>query len=283
MKKILVPTDFSPCADNAINFALQLSKLIPAEISIFHSFEITGSTYTNYVGVNKEFNQFQLREAEGKLAAIKDSIKAKNGIDVNIFVSEFELHKAILDATDDLHIDFIVMGTLGASGIKEVFMGSRTARVIGESKVPVIAVPDKYIWKKPENILITTHHFDEDPAVLNFIFEMADLLMAKVEVAVFTDEEHSAATALAMEKQLAEFVKLLKERYYEKDLPATHLYGKNFLDSLEELIQKHHADILVMVTHQRGFWKRLFNPAITKKVSYHSHIPLLAIPVKENG
>jgi nucleotide-binding universal stress UspA family protein len=281
MKKILIPTDFSPCANNALNFAEHLAKIIPVEISVFHSFEVKGTSYTNYVGVNKEFNQFQLGEAEAKLTGLKKKIKAESGIDINIFVSEFELHKAILSATDDLQIDFIIMGTLGASGIREVFMGSRTSRVIGESKVPVIAVPDEYIWKKPAKILFTTHHFEKDPAVLDVIFELADLLMAKVEVAVFTDKEDKAINAAASEKQLIEFKAMLKEKYFEKELPATHLYGKDLLDSLEEFIQDHHIDLLVMAAHQKGFWKRLFNPMITKKVSYHSHIPLLAIPVKE--
>jgi len=57
MKTILVPTDFSTCANNAVDFAIQSSKILPVEVTIVHAFDLVGNTYTDYMGVNKEFNQ----------------------------------------------------------------------------------------------------------------------------------------------------------------------------------------------------------------------------------
>ena len=56
MKQILVPTDFSTCANNAVDFAVQSAKILPVEITILHAFELKGNIYTDYMGVNKEFN-----------------------------------------------------------------------------------------------------------------------------------------------------------------------------------------------------------------------------------
>jgi nucleotide-binding universal stress UspA family protein len=281
MKHILVPTDFSSCAGNALNFAIQLSKIIPAEISVFHSFEIKGSLYSDYLGVNKEFNRSQLNEAEKKLKAIKNNVKKKDGIDIATFVSEYELHKTIVRSIDDKHIDLIIMGTLGAGVVKGIFMGSRTAKVIGKVKIPVIAVPGDYIWRKPEKVIFTTNRFEEDPAILNFLFEFADLLMAKVEVAVYTDEQQDkAVTALEHSKKMPQYEKMLRDRYYENTLVASRLYGKDFRETLEDYIRENEIDLLMMATYKKGFWERIYHTSLTKKISYHTHIPLIAFPVK---
>ena len=70
MKKILVPTDFSTCADNAIDFAVQSAKILPVEILLLNAFELSGDIYTDYMGVNKEFNQSQLQAVNNKLAQL---------------------------------------------------------------------------------------------------------------------------------------------------------------------------------------------------------------------
>src|SRR6187431_262866 len=70
MKSILVPTDFSTCANNAVDFAIQSSKILPVEVTIVHAFDLIGNTYTDYMGVNKEFNQSLLHEVRNKLAEI---------------------------------------------------------------------------------------------------------------------------------------------------------------------------------------------------------------------
>lgn len=83
MKKILVPTDFSTCADNAIDFAVQSAKILPVEILLLNAFELSGDIFTDYMGVNKEFNQLQLQAVNNKLAQLQNSIKASEGIIVD--------------------------------------------------------------------------------------------------------------------------------------------------------------------------------------------------------
>ena len=75
MKQILVPTDFSNAAENAINFALQSAKILPAEVTLVHSFEVNDSAYADYVGVNREFNRSMITDAKEKLDAIKKRIE----------------------------------------------------------------------------------------------------------------------------------------------------------------------------------------------------------------
>ena len=255
MKKILVPTDFLTCANNAVDFAVQSAKILPVEITLLHAFELKGNIYTDYMGVNKEFNQSLLDEVQHKLVRLKGSIEETEGVVVTTYIFKSSVNEAILQATEEKNIDLIVMGTLGASGIKEKLWGSKTAAVIGNSKVPVMVIPYDYEWKKPEKFLMATNHFEKDPAILDFLFELADLYRAQVQVAVFTDEdEDNAITLLEHTRKTPQFEKMLKEQYKEETLTARHLFGKEFEETLEDYIRQNEIDILAMVTYQRKFW-----------------------------
>ena len=282
MKKILVPTDFSACAEKAITFAVQSAKILPAEIVLLHALDIQGSLYTDYMGVTKEYNQALQNQFFHKLNSIKDIIKNTEGVKVEAIVSKNSLKNAIAEVTDANDIDLIIMGTLGASGIKKVFFGSNASSVIGSSKVPVMVIPPDYEWKKPESFLFTTHHFEKDTAILDFIFEISNLYMARVNAAVFSNEEKDTAeTLLQHTNQIPEYEKFIRKNYEEPMFTTQHIFGKNFIESLQNYITENDVDILTMVLHKRDFLQRIFNPGITRKMSYQTKIPLLAIPAGE--
>ena len=285
MKKILVPIDFSICANNAIDFAVQSAKILPAEIILLHVIEVNGTTYTDYLGEEKIFTQSRLIELKQKLQQDKTSIEETGNIIVTTKIFKGAAMKAIVETAIAENADLIVMGTLGASGLKDKPWGSITASVIGSTLIPVMAIPHEYEWKKPETFLISTIHFEKEPSILDYVFELADLYMAQVQVAVFTDEDDDkAATQLNNMRNTSQYEKLLKERYNEETLTVTNLYGLEFQETLQKHIKEKEIDILVMITYQKkdGFWNRQFNPSKTKQVSYHTQIPLLAIPAKKN-
>jgi nucleotide-binding universal stress UspA family protein len=281
MKKILVPTDFSTCANNAINFAVQSAKILPVEIIIMHAFEKKGDLYTDYMGVNKEFNQSLLNEIGEKLNLLKASIAETEGVLVNTQISIDSLQKSILQVTADKNIDLVVMGTLGASGLKEKVWGSNTADMLGKCPVPVLVIPFYYEWQKPRKFLLATNHFEKQPFNTDFVFELADLYMAKVDAVVFTDEEKDdAATVLQHTFRIPQYESTLKKQYQEETLAVNQLFGKDFEKSLQEYINQNEIDILTMIAYKHTFMERVFHPAMTKRMAYHTAIPLLVIPGK---
>lgn len=284
MKEILVPTDFSKCAENAIDFAVQSAKIIPMHITLLHSFELNDNMYTDYIGVNREFNQTMLIGTKEKLANLKESINENNGVAVDTVISKDSLQESITRSLQENKIELIVMGTLGASGIKEKLWGSRTASTIGKSGIPVIAIPNDYKWKKPQKILFATNQFEKDSAILNIVFELAGLYLASVQVSIFTDEDDDKArTFLENKRKISEYESFLKETYNEDTLTSVHLYGENFNETMQDFINKNDIDMLVMVTYPQKFWNRIFNQSKTKLMSYHTRIPLLAIPASVNA
>ena len=281
MKRILVPTDFSTCANNAVDFAVQSAKILPLEITLVNAFELSGDTYADYMGVNKEFNQSQLHEVNNKLAALKNSIEEKEKVVVDTCVFAGAVKMGILQVTSERDIDLIVMGTAGANGLKEKLWGSKTADIIGKSQVPVMAIPLQYTWKKPQRILLATNHFEKDATLLDFIFELADLFQAQVQVAVFTNEvDDGAITFMEHARKIPEYEAMLREQYKKEMIIIAHLFGDHFEETLQEYIRQNEIDILTLITHKRSFPDKIFHPGITKKMSYHTKIPLLAIPVK---
>ena len=283
MKKILVPTDFCSCADKAITFAVESAKILSAEIILLHALDRQGNLYTDYMGVPKEYNEVLQNQLFHKLNSIKVIIQNTEGIKSDAIVSKNSLKNAIAEVADENDIDLIVMGTLGASGIKKVFFGNNTSSLIGSSKIPVLVIPPGYEWKKPESFLFTTHHFERDLKILDFIFEISNLYMARVNAAIFTNEEKDTAeTMIKHTNQIPEYEEFIKRNYEEATFTTQHIFGKDFIESLQNYITKNNVDILVMVTHKRDFLERIFNPGITRKMSYQTKIPLLAIPAGED-
>lgn len=279
MKQLLVPTDFSKAAENAIDFAVQSAKVLPAEITVLHSFETGDSAYADYVGVNIEFNRSMISDANEKLDALKKRIEKTHGIVVNTMVSTDSLLDTVTKFGSEHKIDLVVMGTLGASGLKEKLWGSRTSALIGKTTIPVMVIPNEYKWKKPAKMLLATNQFEDKPTVLNYVFEMAGLYMATMQIAVFTDEDDDKAQVfLDNQKKIEEYKTFLKTTYREDAISSVHLSGENFDETLQGFIKENDVDILVMVTYQGSFWSRLFNPSKTKRMSFHTTIPLLAIP-----
>ena len=86
MKKILVPTDFSPIADKALDFAIQTAKLLQLEVHLIHVFNVVDNVYIDYMGVNWEFTQFQLDDMYERLYQLKIDIEKREGILVNTAV-----------------------------------------------------------------------------------------------------------------------------------------------------------------------------------------------------
>ena len=282
MKNILVPTDFSTCADNAVNFAVESARLLPLHITLLHALEQPDNLYTDYVGLNKEFTQTQLHDVKEKLAKLKATFQETEGVEIDTCVTHGGVKEGILQAADEKNIDLVIMGTSGASGLKEKLWGSKTADIIAKSQVPVLTIPKGYQWKKPQRILFATNHYEKDPAVLETIFKLADMYRAELYVVIVTSDDDDAATFLEHSRETPHYEKMLKEKYGGGILTVANLYGKSFEDTLEDYVNKNNIDLLVMVPYKRSLPDRIFSPSITKRMACHTTIPLLAIPMAQD-
>ncbi|MET3115603.1 nucleotide-binding universal stress UspA family protein [Pedobacter sp. CG_S7] len=247
MKNILVPTDFSSCATKAIDFAIQIAKIAPAEITLFHVIEYMGSVYDDYTGINIDLFQTLVDESTKSLEQLKKDIEEQHGILVTTVISKSPVTEGILGAMQDSNTDLIVIGTLGASGLQGKLWGSIAAEIIGKSPVPVIVIPHEYNWQKPLKILFTTNHFEEDQDLLYPLFEFAALFSAEVHVVVFTNEV-ADDNLIIMERarKIFPYEKNLREKFNSPLLTVSQIFGNKLEDRLEQYMDEKDFDMLVI-------------------------------------
>ncbi len=281
MRKILVPTDFSPNAARAIDYAVQIAKLNQATIYVMHACDYLFPPEMDNTFSKEDYNKKQTDDAFNNLELIRRSIEETEQVLVNIQLYSGTVTDTIIIAAKEHNADLVVMGTLGISGIKNFVFGSKTAAVISNTTIPVIAIPLEYDWSTPSKFLLTINHFDEVTDMLHPVFDLAKVFNAEVRITVFTDECNAVASdylEAAREIKLAE--EKLRQKYSSLDVKAEHLSGHHFEESINEYIDKNQINLLAMTTHKRSFIGRILNRSLTRKMSYHSKVPVLAIPVK---
>lgn len=279
MKKIIVPTDFSSNAKKALDFAVQIAGQAKAEIILIHACDLIDTIFKDHQTMYKEHNQIIIDKANENLLLLKYNIENTEKLSVKIKLYKGAVTEAILQASEEQHADLIIMGTLGNSDLDGKIFGSKTAWIIGKTNVPLITVPLLSEFYFPEKILLTVNNFEEQPDTFKPVFELAELFNARVYIAIFTDVDSAEAVDyLKHKRSIIAFEEKLKTHYKNTGIKSVHLNGHRFEETIEEYILEQRIDIVAMVTHKRTFLESIFNRSITKKMSYHARIPLLAIP-----
>ena len=278
--KILVPTDFSKNAQKAIQFAAKTAKIPGSEIILLHAHQIIDTESASRKLLFQEYNLSVARKLHDELKVQQRKVGIINPeIIISAKLCDNAVEDAIIDASETLGIDWIIMGTQGASSLKRFFMGSVTARVIGKAGVPVLAVPRLYKWREPENILLATNNFETYPKVLDTIFKLVDLFKAKLHIIVFTDTDTAGAEDFINHKtSLDNYHKVLEKINKDVLITSAHLTGSEFEDTVQQYINEHSIDMLAMITYKRNFLENIFHRSATKNMAYRTRIPLLAIP-----
>jgi nucleotide-binding universal stress UspA family protein len=279
MKKILVPTDFSKSANKALDFAIIFAKKTKARIILLHASHTTVISTNipvdySYVKIKNDKN-----EAMEKLMALQAKVLKSGIIKCDyISVEEFAID-AILSTIKKKKIDLVIMGTKGASGLKGMIFGSNTAVVIEKSTCPVLAVPETGALSEIKEIVYATDYHVND----------LHSLKESVKIAKYFDSNITAVHVSGgdfippSEKELLkEFISKIGKKTNYKKMHYQIIYGKNVEEKLEHYAKNKSADLLVMSTHYRNLFTKLFGESITKKVAYHTKIPLLAFHYKKD-
>ncbi len=147
MKKILVPTDFSEKAENALKVAAQLAKKFNAEIYLFHMHGAAMQIWSNPAGDTRSNDLpeaiFFMKLAKKRFDELLSRPYLK-GLKVHDTVEINKAFDGIMETSRKHDCDFIIMGSQGATGFKEMFIGSNTEKVVRTSEVPVLVVKNEH-------------------------------------------------------------------------------------------------------------------------------------------
>ena len=279
MKKILVPTDFSGNANKALDYAVRLASHADAEVMILHASQMHDTSVAFPVNLNYVPYTGDGKEISAQLDRIMKERASGSNVKISAHVYAGFVLESILQASDDLHADLIVMGTLGSSGISEKLFGSVTASVIGRSAIPVLIIPLMAEWSTPEKLLLAMSDFEEKPGKIEMLIQIADIFRSEIKmVAWINDQKSEAAEYIDKARGVTFYEDKLNHHFPTHNVKARVIYGKKLEDSLDSFIRENSINMLAMVTHKRSFLESLFHRSITKKISYHTDIPLLALP-----
>jgi nucleotide-binding universal stress UspA family protein len=272
MKTILVPTDFSACAGNAMEYALELASLSGAQIVILNVYHMplpAGEMPLALVSPQEIIGHSneQIRELENAIRSTSQGRFPVRSLTRQGFASE-----EIVNVADEIKADLIVMGIKGTTSSAAVLMGSVATTVSRKGKTPVLIIPDKVRFQPVRNIAFAFDYKAEpgDNAAAQ-IKAYAKFFNAGIQVVNIAEPEEVPDTNMAIAGVRMED-KLATTRH--------HLYFTEGTDVAEELIKfvrTHHSDWLVMIPHTYNFPGALFHKSITKQTAFHLEIPLLTI------
>lgn len=277
MKNILLPTDFSAAATNAMEYAVQLFKGEPCNFFVVNTYAPV-ALYTAYsydASLDLDIGQTFKRKSEEHVQQAIDQINEKFPDDQHSFqgVCSFNLLTNEIEELVNHHqIDAIVMGTNGATGLKEVFIGSQTMHVISEAKIPVIGVPATFSYKPLKDILFTTdYNIGTDQVGLPLLEQLCEKNVSQL---VFLNVYQGEPLT---EKQAAHMKAL--NGYFKKDAHLTQIaQDMEVLEAVEEF-QSHTAiDLLVMVHNKRNFFENILFKPVIQKIVHRSSVPFLILP-----
>jgi nucleotide-binding universal stress UspA family protein len=282
MKRILIPTDFSKNFTKALTYAGEIAQRTGAVIYLLHVIEPVIDRIRQPFPLHEKLQEEIVKARLADLQTTKRSMAGMYpGLTIETKLTKGTVTTSILDCAENIQADLIVMGTQGATGLKEIYMGTVAAGTIGRTQIPVLAVPNEYVYEVPDCILFATNHFEENKNLLNKIVEMANLFSAAIHVAVFVDTDTAEATDYIYNtRQLNHYLKFLKNAYPDVVFKAELLEGSEFEETIETYDTKNEVDIIVMITYPKSFWEKLMKKSTTKKMAFHSKIPVLAIPAQ---
>jgi nucleotide-binding universal stress UspA family protein len=273
INNILVPVDYSDDAGTALAFAVPLAKAANARLLLFHAFSVQippGNGGLGYVPTPSLDDQTKL-----SIMAMDGFIKntpSLGEVDYSKKILPGPLIEVLPDVCDEEKIDLIVMGTKGASGLKETFIGSNTARVIEEVSRPVLVIPKESVYRPIRKIAFAydnTEHQKDEEGRLETLKAIALLFGAPVEVVTVEnpkdqdDQETIAAN--------------LRDRLKGIESKIHVIVNKNVEKALYDYVNHEHVDLLAILSQKHTFLDRLFRESLTRKLAYHTHTPLLAV------
>ena len=277
MKKIILPTDFSYNAYNAISYAMNLLKDEKATFYLMNTY--TPAIYqTEYllhspgqIGLGDIYQSEsinQLEELQKKLE--KEFKNPKHTIIThsafNILVDEV----AAMVASEEA--DLVIMGTQGATGAKEIFLGTHTVHVIKKAKCPVIAIPADFEYEIPREILFPTdYEVEYSEKQLTGLLNLSKIHNSSIEVIHISSGYNLTDLQLQNKAKLEKILEEIPHLFH--DLP-----NQEIITGINNFQLKNKMNMLAMIQNKHTFLESLFIEPVIKKIGFHVSIPFMVIP-----
>ena len=272
MKTILVPTDFSDAAGNAAEYAIHFANDTNARVLLFHAYKLPISTAPDSLILLPTAAQWHKdNEDLLKIEVARLKRKTKTTVDIK--------YKAKMGlAGDEIKneengADLIVMGMTGMGRLLGTIFGSVTTATLKKVNKPLIVVPENVHYKAPERIVLAS---DLDPLKNIKVLDKMKKLVERFKPTIFIVNVKSSTDKVSVEKDLAEMqletkLKEVEHMYYYPE-------NEDAVEGINEFVTAKKANMVAVIPHHYTFIDRLFHKSFSKKMAFHTEVPLLVMP-----
>ncbi|MGE0089591.1 MAG: universal stress protein [Bacteroidales bacterium] len=285
VQRILVPIDFSDYSVNACRYAIGLAEKLNAEIKLMHvyynpvvnSMPLT-DTYYYQVNMDEIIREIEIRakvSMEKFYSDLKEKIEKDGitGVKIDYTLVRGIASEEIIAESESYNPEVIIIGTRGQCERENDLIGSVTAKIIDETKVPVLVIPEDSIYQGigKINIMYTTDFDDSDYLAIKKLVNILSPFDFRLHCVHIGTTDSNVWDRVKMDTLQDK----LKQHYSDYEIHCHILEDKDFLSGMQDYIRDNYIDIISMVTHKRGLISKLLTPNITRKVLFHTNIPFL--------
>ncbi len=263
MLKVLVPTDFSNCASNALKAAVYLANKSSGHVDVVHLYEVVRTT-GHFKSMDQILRDDALRDMEAFVTKVADLLTGDSTLGSHVM--EGRPGEMIDMLARRQSSDLIIMGTQGSSNLNEVFLGSTAVAVIQKSSKPTLVVPDRYPFEGFKRAVLAVDDHEELPNML-FLNYLAQIIPIEIHL-LHVGEKALKRTLVAKYKAELAAVKL-KIAHVDS---ASDVSG-----GINSYVEKVGADLIVMVRRNKSFLERLISGSFTKRRLFDTQHPVLIL------
>ena len=269
--KILIPTDFSKLSKVAVHYTVKMAKKLDAEIVLLNVIFLSAPPRAMVAVKVRAIEDVMVDNAKQDSIQLIEELKAENKGKLNIsyeIIKGHPVEEVVVSYAIHNHIDLIIMGTKGATGLTKVLLGSNTTAVINNSDIPVITIPEFARFNNLKHIVYATDLLNLDNE-LKMILPLAQLFNATIHMLhiVSSESKKKINTKTIVDKLQIKYPKVTLQVSINDDI----------LEGIDEYLADTKADMLAMFTHEVTFFEKLFGKSLTRQMAFHTSMPLLTI------
>ncbi|MEZ4720490.1 MAG: universal stress protein [Flavobacteriales bacterium] len=269
MKTILVATDYSPAASNAVEYAAQLARSLGSTLILFHSYKMSIHASNSLVTSKGSSKLYQ--RSEKQLADLAAKTSKRHGISVKHALREGDPVDAIKSYMKYNVAEMVVMGI--ESNLKEYkLFGNTTTAVIKLMQFPLLVVPNDIHYDGVQKVMYACEtSYLKDNCELGVMKRFVNELKAHLEVfhVVTKDED---------ERSLDDMERVMARILHDVDHEFKYVNNAKVGDGIREGLERFPADLLIMIPHRVGFFEGLTKGSQTSSMTVKTRVPLLVIP-----
>jgi nucleotide-binding universal stress UspA family protein len=268
---ILIFTDFSDAAENATKYAAALAMQLHAtRLLICYSEHVPSAMEAHIQNIMhaEQAHQRYLARLDALTNELRNQINGPIGI--KAYIDQRPLDVIIDDFNKDKSIGLIVMGLAGKSAMEQTLLGSNTIRVAKTTTIPLLIIPESVSFKTIEKIVFACDlkNISNNTPILT-IKQMVHKLGAKLSILnVSHKEEHFNPKTIEKHHNLRQLWGNEKPEYH-------YINNEDIVMGIMDFANSNQVQLVIAVPKKYGFFANLFHNSVTRKLTYHMHLPLL--------